>query len=118
MLKVRTFMDLVAWQKAMALVVSIYGATASLPVDERFGLTRQMRNAAVSIPSNLAEGYGRRTRGEYLQFVGISLGSLRELQTQVLLCEMLGLIGDVAQITKQCDEVGGLIYGLERSLLK
>src|SRR5579862_868777 len=70
-----SFQDLIVWQKAMALAKSIYELTRDLPADERFGLVRQMRDAAISIPSNIAEGHGRRTTGEFAQFLGISTGS-------------------------------------------
>ncbi len=109
-------MDLIVWQKAMTLVVSIYKLTESLPTDERFGLISQMRRAAVSIPSNIAEGYGRRSKGEYGHFVGIALGSLRELQTQLLLCQMLDLLTDVESAVAVCDEIGAMLYVLERKL--
>jgi four helix bundle protein len=116
MSKIQSFTGLIAWQKAMSLVVAIYELTAELPSDERFGLVSQMRRAAISIPSNIAEGYGRRTRGEYLHFLGISLGSTRELQTQVFLCQMLGFRADISRWVELCDEVGRLVYKLEQSL--
>jgi len=76
---------LVAWQKAMELVTAVYGLTSGFPQEERFGLTGQMRRAAVSIPSNIAEGQARISRAEFRQFLGIAKGSLREVETQLLI---------------------------------
>jgi four helix bundle protein len=87
----------VAWQKGMELAALIYKVTQGFPVDERFGLTNQLRRAAVSIPSNIAEGKGRLTTGEFIQFLGIARGSTLEVQTQLELASMLGF-GDRARI--------------------
>ncbi len=78
-----TFSDLLAWQKSMALVTEVYKASASFPLDERFGLTPQLRRCVVSIPSNIAEGFGRDTTNDYLRFLSIAKGSLYEAQTQI-----------------------------------
>jgi four helix bundle protein len=83
--------DSIAWQKGMELARLVYRATKSFPADERFGLTNQLRRASVSIPSNIAEGKGRLTLGELIQFIGIARGSALELQTQLELAEMLGM---------------------------
>ncbi len=80
----------VAWQKGMELAALIYKVTQSFPVDERFGLTNQLRRAAVSISSNIAEGKGRLSTGEFIQFLGIARGSTLEVQTQLELASMLG----------------------------
>jgi len=80
----------VAWQKGMALAALVYKVTQNFPVDERFGLTNQLRRAAVSIPSNIAEGKGRLTTGEFIQFLGIARVSTLEVQTQLELASMLG----------------------------
>jgi four helix bundle protein len=87
------YRDLRAWQSAMELAEATYRATGALPSEERFGLTAQMRRASVSVPSNIAEGNARPTRGEYLHFLGIARGSLAELETQTLLSERLGWTG-------------------------
>jgi four helix bundle protein len=79
---IRNFRDLLAWQRAMDLVVELYRVTGLMPPDERFGLTAQMRRAAVSVASNIAEGQGRRTDGEFLNHLSMAHGSLRELETQ------------------------------------
>jgi four helix bundle protein len=87
----------VAWQKGMELAALIYKVTQGFPVDERFGLTNQLRRAAVSIPSNIAEGKGRLSTGELIQFLGIARGATLEVQTQLELASMLGF-GDPAGI--------------------
>ncbi len=84
------FNDSIAWQKAMTLSTSVYTATRSFPKEEMFGLTNQLRRASVSIPSNIAEGKGRLTKGEFLQFLGIARGSVLEVQTQLELALRLG----------------------------
>ena len=81
--------DSIAWQKGMELARAVYKATRHFPLDERFGLTNQLRRAAVSIPSNIAEGKGRLTSGELLQFLGIARGSALEVQTQLDLASSL-----------------------------
>jgi four helix bundle protein len=85
-----SFRDLIVWQRAIQLSIEIYRLTDSFPRAEQFGLTQQMRRASVSIASNVAEGYGRSTRGEYVQFLGHARGSNCELQTQLVLAEALG----------------------------
>jgi four helix bundle protein len=85
-----SFKDLVVWQRAIELCTEIYQLTSSFPQSEQFGLTNQLRRASVSIASNIAEGYGRSTRGEYLLFLGHARGSNCELQTQLILSEALG----------------------------
>ena len=84
---IRSYRDLVVWQKAMELVAEIYQRTRAFPMDEMFGLVSQMRRAAVSIPSNIAEGYGRASTGEYKQFLGHARGSLWEVETQILIAK-------------------------------
>jgi four helix bundle protein len=84
-----SFKDLVVWQRAVQMTVAIYNLTSSFPDSERFGLTSQLRRAAVSVASNIAEGYGRATTGEYLQFLGHARGSNFELQTQLVISEAL-----------------------------
>jgi len=81
--RVKTFRDLLVWQKGMTLVTKVYLAAKELPREEMYGLTSQMRRCAISIPSNIAEGHSRTTRKEFLRFLEISLGSLFELQTQI-----------------------------------
>jgi four helix bundle protein len=83
MAKVNSYRDLIIWQKSMSLVTEIYTLTRSFPKEELYGLSNQLRRCAVSIPSNIAEGYGRNSTGDYRRFLKIAAGSLFELQTQV-----------------------------------
>jgi len=111
---VKSFRDLLVWQKAMQLAVSIYRLTQDFPRDELYGLTGQIRRAAVSIPSNIAEGHGRMGTGEYRQFLGIARGSNFELQTQIEIARALGL-GDsklLDDAEKLSFEVGKMISGI------
>lgn len=89
---VRHYRDLVVWQQSLKMVSEVYRATASFPSEERFGLTAQIRRAAVSVPSNIAEGQGRCSTGEFRQFLGHARGSLLELETQLLIARHLGYL--------------------------
>ncbi|WP_373513539.1 four helix bundle protein [Persicitalea sp.] len=80
---INTYRDLVVWQKSMVFVTSVYKSTGVFPGTEQFGLTSQIRRSAISIPSNIAEGYGRRSTGDYIRFLQIAIGSLYEAQTQI-----------------------------------
>jgi four helix bundle protein len=115
-MKVKTFRDLIAWQKAMELVKQVYRATDTMPEGERFGLTAQMRKAAVSIPSNIAEGHGRGSRTDYIRFLRIARGSLMELQTQLILAEQLHLIRIPEHLDGLQAETDRVLQGLIRSL--
>ena len=117
---IRNYQDLLAWRKAMNLAQMTYEATGDLPREERYGLTAQMRRAAVSIPSNIAEGQGRRKEGAFSNHLSIAHGSVRELETQILLSERLGLIEKTATtpLLDRCAEVGRLITGLTKSLTR
>jgi len=88
----KNFKELKVWQKAISLVTKIYKATANYPQSEQFGLTSQIRRASVSIPSNIAEGFGRNSDKDFIQFLRISLGSLFEIQTQLEISKNLGFI--------------------------
>ena len=121
---VKSYRDLSAWQKARLLVKEVYLLTAAFPVGERFGLVSQMNRAAVSIPSNIAEGYGRATTQDYLHFLRIARGSAYELETQLVLAQDLGLCtqerGLRVQVVLQ-EEIRilqGLIAALERKIEK
>jgi four helix bundle protein len=89
---IQSHRDLLVWQKSMDLVEAIYRITQKLPSHEQFGLISQLRRAAVSIPSNIAEGYGRQSSGNYRQFLSISRGSLLEVETQIDICLRLGYL--------------------------
>ena len=112
------YRDLVAWQKSMTLAEAIYRETAEFPLEERYGLTAQMRRAAVSIPSNIAEGQGRRSSDEeFARFLRIALGSNCELETQLELALRLGMLSPAAsgRVRPLIEEVGRVISGLLRS---
>ena len=103
-----------AWQQSMQLVKHIYDLTRSFPKEELFGLTQQMRRAAVSIPSNLAEGAARNGAKEYLHFIGIARGSLAELDTQIQIARLLGYCQNSEAITENLDRLGRLLTGLHK----
>lgn len=103
-----------AWKFAMQLVKEIYELTAGFPMEERYGLSQQMRRAAVSIPSNLAEGAGRNGAKEYFHFIGISRGSLAELETQMQLAVMLGFAHANHEAFDLCNRTGKLLTGLHK----
>lgn len=93
--KIESHRDLLVWQKSMDLVEAIYRITQKLPSHEQYGLISQLRRAAVSIPSNIAEGYGRHSSGSYKQFLSTSRGSLLEVETQIDICLRLGYLTTV-----------------------
>ena len=113
-----SYQDLIAWQKAMVLVRSVYESTAAWPVDERFGLTSQVRRAAVSVPANIAEGSGRSGSREFRRGLSSAHGSLCELETQLLIGVDLGFCtsDEGVALLDQAAEVGRIIRGLLRSL--
>ncbi len=112
------YQDLVVWQKAMSLAKAVYQLTKKFPDDERFGLTSQLRRAVVSIPSNIAEGQGRLTKGEFKQFLGTARGSVFEVETQLLLASDLNYIDPVVSKTtlELSGEVSRMLNGLIKSL--
>ncbi len=113
---IRTHRDLIAWQKGMALSKEIYLATRRMPASEQFGLTSQMRRAAVSIPSNIAEGYALESRRAYLRHLRISRGSLAELSTQWELAVDLELIHQDLQVIAILEETDRILQGLIRGV--
>jgi four helix bundle protein len=115
---VRSYRDLIVWQKAMALAALCYAKTRSFPRSEAFGLTAQIRRAAASIPANIAEGNGRENTGSYIQFLRVSQGSLKELETHVLLAQTVELMNkpDAEQLLEMSEEVGKLLRSLIRAL--
>jgi four helix bundle protein len=112
------YRELVVWLKAMDLVELIYKATAHFPNAELYGLTSQLRRAAVSVPSNIAEGQGRSTTRDFLHFLSMAQGSLSEVETQVLIAQRLGYLKSPAerQLLDLAADVGRLANGLCRSL--
>ena len=112
------FKDLIAWQKAAELTVETYKLTSHFPNSERFGLTNQMRRAAVSVASNIAEGYGRSTKGEYHLFLGHARGSCCELETQIFVARKLGFgtPSGLDATEHLCNGVGRLLGALMKSI--
>jgi four helix bundle protein len=117
---ISSYRDLKVWQEAMALVVQAYGITAAFPREEIFGMTSQIRRAATSVATNIAEGYGRDSTGSYVHFLKISQGSLKELETLLLICDRVSLASarDVEQLLFLCDELGKMLRSLIRSIMR
>ena len=115
---VKSYRDLEVWRKSMSLVEETYRLSSGLPRNEEFGLKIQMRRAAVSIPSNIAEGHSRRHSREFLQHLSISSGSLAELETQLNLAMRLNLIppSDAEEATRLCEEIGKMLHGLANAI--
>jgi four helix bundle protein len=111
---VQSYRDLVAWNKAMELVTEIYRVTKKFPKEELFGLMSQLRRAAVSIPSNIAEGKGRLSKGEFRQFLGNARGSLAEVETQILIAQNLSYLDEPETniLLAMVEEVGKVLNGL------
>ena len=101
------YKELIVWQKSMDLVESVYSLTKSLPADERYALTDQIRRAVVSIPSNIAEGHGRQTDKEYKQYLSIAKGSVSEVETQLMICVRLNYLTEqqTESVLVLCDEI-------------
>jgi len=116
--QITDYKDLTVWRSAMSLCEAVYSVTRDMPSDEKFGLTSQMRRAAVSVPANIAEGYGRGSRQDYLRFVKIARGSAAELETELLLAQRMGLldVGRCARTTDLVRQVRQLLQGLVRAL--
>jgi len=115
---VRTYRDLVDWRKAISLVTEIYRCTQLFPRQETYGLISQLRRAAVSVPSNIAEGHARLTTGEYRQFLGHALGSLVEIETQLVISENLTYLApaETNELMMRTDEIGKMLNAMLRSL--
>jgi four helix bundle protein len=115
---IKSHRDLIAWQKALELAVDVYKSTKPFPADEKFGLTNQIRRAASSVPANIAEGQGRRTRKDFVHFLYNARGSLLELDTHFELALRLGYLEPetYSGLRQQMDEVGRVLNGLIRSL--
>ena len=118
MTSLSSYRELIVWQKSMDLAVRIYSLTRQFPVDERYGITSQMRRAACSIPANIAEGQARRTTGEFLQSLGVARGSLAELETFLTLSERLALMRSETceNLSNDCAEISKMLNALMASL--
>lgn len=117
-----SFRELDLWQRAVELTLAIYKLTATFPDAEKFGLTNQLRRAAVSVASNIAEGYGRATKGEYIQFLGHARGSISEVETQLVIAGALNFGSKphpkphLESAEKLCSEVGRMLRTMMKSL--
>ncbi|MCP1197940.1 four helix bundle protein [Notoacmeibacter sp. MSK16QG-6] len=113
---IRSYRDLRVWQKAMDLAEAVYKATEHFPDGERFGMTSQMRRAAVSVPANIAEGFGRESSGVFVQFLRTSQGSLKELETHCLLAKRVDLLEKPVadELLCRADDIGRMLGGLIR----
>ncbi len=110
------YRDLIVWQKSMDLVKDIYEVINELPKEEKFALADQMRRSAISIPSNIAEGYERKSTKEYIHFLLIANASRAELATQLELCKMLNYMEDIDEILSQCNEIAKMINTIIKKL--
>jgi four helix bundle protein len=117
-MRANRYQDLVAWQKAVQFVERVYAITSQFPREEMFGLQSQMRRSAVSVPSNISEGQGRASRGEFLQFLGHARGSLYELETQLVIASKLGYITaeELDGSLMDAQQLGRILNGLIASL--
>ncbi len=115
---IRSYRDLRVWQEAMSVAEGCYRLTRQFPKEELYGMTSQIRRAAASVPANIAEGNGRENRGAYIQFLRVAQGSLKELETHVLLAERIGTTDGeaVRAILDQCDSLRRMLHALIRSL--
>ena len=114
MSEVQSYRDLIVWQRAMDVAAATYQLTRDYPRDEMFGLTSQSRRAASSIPANIAEGYGRASRQAYINFLRIAQGSLKDLETHLLLAERVGIAraGSIQPLLEQSEEIGRMLKAL------
>lgn len=111
---IESYRDLKVWQLGMDIAVDVYRLTQDYPRDEQFGLTSQTRRAASSVPANIAEGYGRNSKASYVNFLRIAQGSLKELETHVLLAERVGMARSegTTDILGRCDRLGKMLGSL------
>ena len=114
----KSYRDLLVWSAAVDLATRCYEATASFPKSEVYGMTSQIRRASTSIPANIAEGYGRDGAGHFLQFLKVAQGSLKELETHLIVSARVGLLSEAAvgTLLGQCDEIGRMLGALIRSV--
>jgi four helix bundle protein len=115
---INSYRDLVVWQASVELATHCYKLTAGFPPSELYGMTSQIRRASVSIAANIAEGHGRDGTGNFIQFLRVAQGSLKELETHVVICGRVGLFDEqiVGTLQEQCDEIGRMLRSLIRTL--
>lgn len=119
-MRVRNYRDLVVWERAVDLVVEIYRLSAGFPREEQFGLTSQMRRASVSVTANIAEGSGRATSRDFLNFLSYSRGSLKEIESMVFVAQRLGFVStpECTQALSLAEETSRMLIGLRSSIAK
>lgn len=117
---IKHYRDLQVWQKSMDIVVRCYRLTSTFPQEEMYGLSSQLRRAAVSIPANIAEGHGRNLTKLYLNHLSIAMGSLKELETHILIAAKLEYVTEtqISNLMQDCTDLGKMMTGLTRSLSK
>lgn len=117
-MSLKSYAELIAWQKVMDLVQVVYETVKNFPKEAIYGLTGQLKRAAISVPSNIAEGQGRKSTREFIHHLSIAYGPLMEVETQILIAARLGYLSrqDANQITEQTPEVGRLVNGLSEAL--
>jgi four helix bundle protein len=118
MSEISSYRDLLVWRQAIELAVEVYNASRAWPKDELYGLIAQARRAATSVAANIAEGYGRENRGSYVQFLKISQGALKELETHLIIAARIEILneGTNKQLLSPCESVGKLLRSLMRKL--
>jgi four helix bundle protein len=111
--------DLILWRKALDLAVPVHQSSTALPRSESYGLVSQMRRAATSVPSNIAEGYARRSTKEFIYFLRVARGSMAELETQLLLAQLVGYLPErqATELQDRIDEVGRILHAVVAGLL-
>ncbi|MGX5802485.1 four helix bundle protein [Bradyrhizobium sp. Arg314] len=116
--RIESYRDLVVWQSAMVLAEDCYRVTKGFPKDEIYGMTSQMRRSAVSIAANIAEGYGRENRGSFVRFLRMAQGSLKELETHILLACRVGMLerDNETELPLRCEEIGKMMRSLIRTV--
>ena len=115
---IRSYRDLIVWQAGIDLAVACYEVTKAFLREELYGMTSQIRRSATSVSANIAEGHGRDSTGQFIQFLRIAQGSVKELETHLLICERVSLLDKdrAAQLLAKCDEVGRMFRSLIRTL--
>ena len=115
---ISSYRDLLVWQAGVELAVACYAATRGFPRDELYGMVSQVRRASTSIPANIAEGHGRDSSGNYVQFLNVAQGSVKELETHIVVSRRVGLLADelAKDLLHRCDEVGRMLRALIRSI--
>jgi len=116
--QIRSYRDLEVWKLAIEIAKQCYVVTRGFPKEELFGMTSQIRRAAASVPANVAEGYGRDSKGEYVQFLRVSQGSLKELETHLILSREVGIVDSarVERILSDCERLGKMLRSLVRAI--